>query len=394
MLLLAGQALAASKHDASKKFVSALETARTTSSFSTNRLIGTNLFDFWTILFKSKYQSNFYLTYLNFMISERCQHKLTHDAANRGYEVRTLRWSPRSTVFLDAPQLAAAVTTCGVFEMTSFADETLTTVDEGFALVDQSTQEYQGHQSRSGKALAALIWHLYITIQKLLSSLSPHDLAQMLMARGITPASNGTSEFTPFIHLICGEWETRTDKKGSEKKVWVKNRSFEVYHHAMEELAASNVTTGGEEWLLDRGGAAAVSTARKKRLAEAALPDKQAEEEALRSTLLEHGSLSVVTDQVVADVASIVADGAFFSAVFHKGPDGLVLVGLDREDARGAATALARKKESELREAKIRAEERAQASRDIQAQLTAEGKMIVDITDKEQLRKLLQHAHD
>ncbi len=278
--------------------------------------------------------------------------------------------------------------------MTSFTDETLNTVDAGLALVDQSTQQYQGHQSRSGKALAVLIWDIYVTTQKLRANLSPDDLAQMFMVRGIAPASNGSSEFTPFIHLICGELETRTDKKGIEKKVWVKNRSFEVYHHAMEELEASDVTSDGEKWLLDRGGAAAVSTARKKRLAEAAQPDKLAEEMELRNTLVEHGNLSAIADQVIAKASAALAEGAFFSAVFHKGPGGLVLVGLDREDASSMATALARKKESELREARIRAEERAQASSDIEAQLNAEGKVIVDITDKARLRQLLRQVHD
>ena len=210
---------------------------------------------------------------------------------------------------------------------------------EAVELIEGTRKSFSLHEARTRQGLAELIWQSYLACRKLMA-LPADEQAKIFRQYEVEPATGTTSIYTPWIKVMFGSWVNRKIKGGGMQAKWDPNRSYEVYHHTMHELADKNVTQDGATWLLERDGALKVALDRKKRLAKAAKPALAERDAKLKKLLREYGDLKGIELPDLGDAKP--EPNTFFTALIWNCPTtGYRFVAVDNRKADAAAVRIA-----------------------------------------------------
>lgn len=227
-----------------------------------------------------------------------------------------------------------------------------------------ANQQSSFGKMRGSAALAELVSSGYIAIRCILET--PANVqAEILNEHGVKPATAGASKFGPWIKVIWGEYhsdpsKTFTDLDGIKRRVWVPDRTMEVYFHTMEELERLGVNDNHASVIIEHGGAQAMAAKRKQRLRDEAKPEREAEEQKKRDFFLQESK------PVFVETALILPEGAgeFVTIACRCRNGGFEILGTVNKDATSAVNKMANEHYDELvqaaeareREARIREE--------------------------------------
>lgn len=214
------------------------------------------------------------------------------------------------------------------------------------------TQQNGFKNARGSRALALMIVEGFILINDIIDNLSPDEQLAIFDEHGVTFVESA-SVYGQWIKIIFGEphldpQQTFIDCNGLERRIWVPDRSMEVYHHTMEDLAHFGITANHVDFILEKGGALAMAAARKKRLAQAAKPGTDAAALTKRAFFLAETTPSrVITDLTIPQDA-----GEFVTIACRVVDDGLELLAVVNKDATAQVNKLAASRYDDLLKAR------------------------------------------
>ncbi|WP_328280680.1 hypothetical protein [Sphingobium sp.] len=215
-----------------------------------------------------------------------------------------------------------------------------------------TSQQIGFKNARGSRALAQMIVEGFILIKDIIDNLNAEEQLGIFDEHGLTYVENA-STYGQWIKVIFGEphpdpQQTFTDCNGVEQRIWVPDRSMEVYHHTMEDLAHFGVTANHVDFILDKGGALAMATTRKKRLAQAENSGAEAVALTKRTLFLAETIPSRVTTSL-----AMPKDAAEFVTVACRVVDGgLELLGVINKDATAQVNRLAADRYEDLLKAR------------------------------------------
>lgn len=204
-----------------------------------------------------------------------------------------------------------------------------------------ASQQADFKNARGSRALAQMIVEGFLLISAIIGNLSKEEQLAIFDDHGLTYAENA-SVYGQWIKVIFGEphldtEQTFTDRNGVERRMWVPDRSMEVYHHTMEDLAHFGVTANHVDFILDKGGALAMANARKKRITSAAKPGTAAVALNKRNFFLANATPPrVPTDLKIPEGAA-----EFVTVACRVVAGGLELLGVVSKDATAQVNKLA-----------------------------------------------------
>ena len=263
----------------------------------------------------------------------------------------------------------------------SHADNMLSAAGARSLVTDQ--QKSFGRM-RGSAALAELVASGYVAICRILET-SADVQAAILNEHGVKPAPKGASKFGPWIKVIWGEHhsdpsKTFTGLDGVKRRVWVPDRTMEVYFHTMEELERLSVNANHASVIIEHGGAQAMAAKRQQRLRDDAKPEREAEEQKKRDFFLQETRPEFVQASLTLPEGA----GEFVTIACRRRNGGFELLGVVSKDATGAVTKLANERYDELVQA-IEAREREARIRE-EAERAAQEKLID--ADPELIRRM------
>lgn len=204
-----------------------------------------------------------------------------------------------------------------------------------------ASQQNGFKNARGSRALAQMIVEGFLLINDIIHNLSAEEQLAIFDEHGLTYMENA-SVYGQWIKVIFGEphldpQQTFTDCNGIDRPIWVPDRSMEVYHHTMEDLAHFGVTANHVDFILDKGGALAMANARKKRLAQASKPGTEAVALTKRTLFLAETTPS----RVATDLAMPEGAAEFVTVACRVVDGGLELLGVINKDATAQVNKLA-----------------------------------------------------
>lgn len=258
--------------------------------------------------------------------------------------------------------------------MTTKNDYAYTTLNsEASVLSLVAKQQAAFFKARGSSALAQMVGEGYVTIQRILKNASAMDQAAILDQHGVAPATGTTSKFTPWIKVIWGEQhrdpnEKFVDATGVERRVWVPDRSMEVYFHTMEELERLGVNANHADVIVEHKGALKMADARKARLREDAKPSREATEQVQRNFYLAEKSAAPL-DLPIALPEGV---GEFFTVLCRRADDERCLaIGVVDANATSTLNRVAKAEYDALLKAKADREEAAKREAETERRIAA-----------------------
>lgn len=209
-------------------------------------------------------------------------------------------------------------------------------------------QQKSFRKVRGRAAHAQLIAAGYVAIRQIQRA-SPEVQAAILDEHGVNPAPKSASQYGPLIKVIWGEYhpdpaKTFRDLTGAQRRVWVPDRSMEVYHHTMEELEDLGIDSDHAAVILEHGGAQAMANKRKRRLRDANSSNREAEQKEKRELLLRE-----IAPPFIKVSISLPEDvGEFVTIACRRRDDGFELLGIVNKDATATVNKLAQDRYDEL----------------------------------------------
>lgn len=204
-----------------------------------------------------------------------------------------------------------------------------------------ASQQKGFKNARGSTALAVMVADGFILISDIIQNLSKEEQLAIFDEHGLSYVESA-SVYGQWIKVIFGEphpdaQQTFTDFEGMERPMWVPDRTMEVYHHTMEDLAHFGVTANHVDFIMDKGGALTMANARKKRLAQAAKSSASAVALTKRQVFLAETPLSRVETNLK------IPDGAaeFVTVACRVIDNGLELLGVVSKDATAQVNKLA-----------------------------------------------------
>jgi hypothetical protein len=253
--------------------------------------------------------------------------------------------------------------------MTTFKNSTIGAMD--LAAVAQHVAKAQAtiakamdtYRRKSRKEHAVLMLEGRTFIKTMEQSLKLEDQAELLTQHQIRAATNGVSEYTPWIKLLFGKHNAdgkQVKFGGGEYTKWEPDASYGRYMNLYEVI--DREYTGPEDelldWVLGKGGPSVIVEAELKRKREAAQPSAETIT-AQRDLYLEETQMPIIG----LPEGAITSAEEFVSVILRKTDDGYQLVGVSKENAGSDFEALARKRFDALAKAKAGREEEAKSAK-------------------------------